>query len=52
MLIQADPDYKRVRNPARTERDSKPGPLGHAACQLRHPVDNIIHPLSNWVQVS
>lgn len=52
MLIQADPDYKRVRNPAQTERDSKPGSLGHAACQLRHSVDNIIQPLSNWIQVS
>jgi len=52
MLIQADPDYNRARNPARTERDSKPGSLGRAACQLRHPVDNIIQPLSNWIQVS
>ena len=52
MLIQADPDYKRARNPARTERDSKPGSLGHAAYQLRHSVENIIQPLSNWIQVS
>lgn len=27
---------------------SMPAPLSHAACQLRHPVDNIIQPLSNW----
>lgn len=53
MLIQADPDYKRARNPDRTERDSKPGSLGHAACQLRQPVDIIIiQTLSNWIQVS